>query len=594
MKCALSRKITICFLLILCLQNTNQLNFDIFQSLSLISKILNPQGLIFQIVKLKLLDREEDFSCRLCKRIVTAIRTTVEEKYTPTQILDLLSLLCSVVKNYDFCFSFITNYGTPLLKNTFIRLTNSDNFCHTLGFCAEGQLCEDTYDYAVRLLKDKPDKQKEPIDPSSDTIKMLQMTDIHFDQRYIENATVYCDTPLCCHEPASNYSRIKSGKFGSLMKCDTSNNTLKSFVQTAYDLQPDFIIWTGDNTEHDNWNSTQEEVYESTATIKEALYEVFGDSIPVYPVIGNHENYPDDLWEPGNEYIFENLANIYKDYFFESQAYESFSRYGYYTELHPRSNLRIVALNCLYCDTMNFNLLSSNHTEAKKEFIWLENVLREAEANGEYVFILDHFPINSDFMLYECSRRLHALLDRFDYIIRGYFSGHNHIDDIAPVRRYFEPRPIININFISPSLTTSTKNNPDGVNPSFRLYYIDRDTKQVKDYEQYRLNLTDSNINREANWYLSYTATELYNVTDLTEREKMCSINVEGEYIKKRYSDNADEKKIHNKKEIRKAHCYITNDNYYEYFECTEQSMFTTAYIYKLLNDISAEWPLEE
>ena len=27
----------------------------------------------------------------------------------------------------------------------------------------------------------------------------------------------------------------------------------------------------------------------------------------------------DDLWEPGNEYIFENLANIYKDYFFERE-----------------------------------------------------------------------------------------------------------------------------------------------------------------------------------------------------------------------------------------------------------------------------------
>ena len=588
MKGASFRKFTIFFLLFLSFHNTNQIDF--LESLSLISKILNPTGFIFQLIKLKLTDMEEDLACSLCKRIVTAVRTTIEEKYTPTQIIELIAILCSVSNDYDYCYNFFTNYGTPLLKNAFIRITNSDNFCHTLGFCAEGQLCEDTYDYAVRLLKDKPDKEKEPIDPSSPTLKMLQVTDIHYDQRYIENGTVYCDTPLCCHEPASNYSRVKAGKFGSLATCDTSNNTLKAFVQAAYELQPDFIIWTGDNTEHDNWNSTQEEVYEATSTIKEAIDEVFANSIPVYPVIGNHENYPNDLWESGNEQIFENLANIYKDYFFETQAYESFSKYGHYTELHPGTNLRIVALNCLYCDSQNFNHLSSNHTEAKKEFIWLENVLRDAEANGEYVYILHHFPINADFMLYECSRRLQALFDRFDYIIRGYFSGHNHYDDIAPVKRYFEPRPIININYIAPSLTS---NDDEGLNPSFRLYIIDTETKQIKDYEQYRLNLTDSNLNGEANWYLSYTATELFNVTDLTEREKMCSINVEGEYIKKRYCDNASEKKMHDKKEIRKAECTITTDSYNDYFICTEKSIFTRAYFYKLLNDISGEWPLE-
>jgi hypothetical protein len=419
---------------------------------------------------------------------------------------------------------------------------------------------------------------------------MIQVTDIHYDQHYVENGTIYCDTPLCCHEPASQYSRIKSGKFGGSLNCDTSINTLKSFVQAAYDLNPDFLIWTGDNAQHDAWNSTQEEAYFATSTIKKEIDEVFKNSIPIYPVIGNHEVYPNDLLASGKESIFQVYADIYKDYFFEEQALETFSKYGYYTEKHPNTNLRIIALNCLYCDSVNYHHLSSNHTEAKKEFIWLEQVLREAESNGEYVYILDHFPINSEFTLAECSKRLIAIFDRFDYIIRGYFSGHNHLDDIAPVRRYFEPRPIININYIAPSLTP---NEGEGLNPSFRQYIIDSNTKQVIDYEQYRLNLTEANLKEQANWYLSYTATQLFNVSDLTEREQMCSINVEGEYIKKRYSDNASEKQMHDKKEILKAECTITTDSYYEYFECTEQSMFTTAYFYKLLNDISGEWEKE-
>ncbi len=582
--------IPIFILLILSFNNSYQIGFSLSESFSLISNLLNPSGLLFQLIKLRLLDVEEDFSCTLCKRIVAAVRTTVEEKYTPTEIINTIALICSISQDYDYCYNFYSNYGIPFLKNAFIRLTNSDNFCHTLGFCSEGQLCEDTYDYAIRLLKDKPNKTKEKIDTSAQTLKMIQVTDIHYDKNYVENGTIYCDTPLCCHEPASQYSRIKSGKFGSIKNCDTNINTLKSFVQAAYELNPDFIIWTGDNAEHDSWNSTQEEAFSATRTIKNAIDEVFQHKIPIYPVIGNHEVYPNDLWESGKENIFKNLADIYKDYFFEDQAYDTFSKYGYYTEKHPNTNLRIIALNCLYCDAVNYHHLSSNHTEAKKEFIWLESVLREAETNGEYVYILDHFPINGEFTLVECSKRLRAIFDRFDYIIRGYFSGHNHLDDIAPVRRYFEPRPIININYIAPSLTS---NEGDGLNPSFRQYIIDSNTKQVIDYEQYRLNLTEANLKGEAKWYLSHLATELFNVSDLTEREQMCSINVEGEYIQKRYSDNASEKQIHNKKEIRKAECTITTDSYYDYFVCTEQSIFTKAYLYKLLNDISGEWGKE-
>ena len=582
--------IPIFILLILSFNNSYQIGFSLSESFSLISNLLNPSGLLFRLIKLRLLDVEEDFSCTLCKRIVAAVRTTVEEKYTPTEIINTIALICSISQDYDYCYNFYSNYGIPFLKNAFIRLTNSDNFCHTLGFCSEGQLCEDTYDYAIRLLKDKPNKTKEKIDTSAQTLKMIQVTDIHYDKNYVENGTIYCDTPLCCHEPASQYSRIKSGKFGSIKNCDTNINTLKSFVQAAYELNPDFIIWTGDNAEHDSWNSTQEEAFSATRTIKNAIDEVFQHKIPIYPVIGNHEVYPNDLWESGKENIFKNLADIYKDYFFEDQAYDTFSKYGYYTEKHPNTNLRIIALNCLYCDAVNYHHLSSNHTEAKKEFIWLESVLREAETNGEYVYILDHFPINGEFTLVECSKRLRAIFDRFDYIIRGYFSGHNHLDDIAPVRRYFEPRPIININYIAPSLTS---NEGDGLNPSFRQYIIDSNTKQVIDYEQYRLNLTEANLKGEAKWYLSHLATELFNVSDLTEREQMCSINVEGEYIQKRYSDNASEKQIHNKKEIRKAECTITTDSYYDYFVCTEQSIFTKAYLYKLLNDISGEWGKE-
>ena len=172
--------IPIFILLILSFNNSYQIGFSLSESFSLISNLLNPSGLLFRLIKLRLLDVEEDFSCTLCKRIVAAVRTTVEEKYTPTEIINIIALICSLSKDYDYCYNFYSNYGIPFLKNAFIRLTNSDNFCHTLGFCSEGQLCEGTYDYAIRLLKDKPNKTKEKIDTSAQTLKMIQVSDIHY------------------------------------------------------------------------------------------------------------------------------------------------------------------------------------------------------------------------------------------------------------------------------------------------------------------------------------------------------------------------------------------------------------------------------
>jgi hypothetical protein len=70
----------------------------------------------------------------------------------------------------------------------------------------------------------------------------------------------------------------------------------------------------------------------------------------------------------------------------------------------------------------------------------------------------------------------------------------------------------------------------------------------------------------------------------------MTQINVEGEYILKRYADSANEKKMHDKLEIKKAKCTITTDSFSDYFKCTEQGIFNEEYLYLTINDISGEW----
>ena len=147
----------------------------------------------------------------------------------------------------------------------------------------------------------------------------------------------------------------------------------------------------------------------------------------------------------------------------------------------------------------------------------------------------------------ECAQRLRALIYRFDYIIQGYFSVHTHLDDISPIKTYFEPKPIININYITPPITTHP-----GRNPSFSQFIIDSNAKNIIDYEQYRLNLTYANLKGIADWYITYNATKLFNVSYLTQLDKIFKMNVDGDYIIKDMPKEKKKKSFTYNKKINK------------------------------------------
>jgi len=190
-----------------------------------------------------------------------------------------------------------------------------------------------------------------------------------------------------------------------------------------------------------------------------------------------------------------------------------FVKKGFYSKKHQNSNLRIVSLNCFLCDTNNFFLIQDptdpfkqvrNYVNSKIE--WLESTLREIEKNNEVAFIIGHISPGDTTFLSECTKRYNAIADRFSHIIRGQFFGHSHNDEFKILREYFNRTKISSIVHLAPSLTTYT-----GQNPSFRIYDVDSDTKILKDYHQYRLNLTEANMNPEKSpkWEIAYNATKV-------------------------------------------------------------------------------------
>lgn len=85
------------------------------------------------------------------------------------------------------------------------------------------------------------------------------MTDLHFDEKYAVGSNALCNEPTCCREysgiPANETS--KAGYWGYAANCDLPFRTLEataSFIKRNFtEGEIDFIIWTGDSTNHFIW-----------------------------------------------------------------------------------------------------------------------------------------------------------------------------------------------------------------------------------------------------------------------------------------------------------------------------------------------------
>jgi hypothetical protein len=73
-------------------------------------------------------------------------------------------------------------------------------------------------------------------------------------------------------------------------------------------------------------------------------------------------------------------------------------RYGRYTQLHPNTTLRIVAMNSFVQDAMN-SYIWDNVTDRLGQLSWLHRVLSEAEKKGESILIISHFPPYSSYAI---------------------------------------------------------------------------------------------------------------------------------------------------------------------------------------------------
>ena len=540
--------------------------------------------------------------CKLCKTGINIILDTIIQEYKWSYLHTFCSLVCSVALRRDICYAAVGRYGPIVIENTLKRLLDAETICSFFYICEPSIEYESIEDYAKKILKTKlknninKNNDKEIKNKPKSEFNFVQITDTHIQLDYQIGKVINCNIPLCCRDTPEELGyknnvnhegkEIKySQKYGAAGKCDGNLEVLKSLAKEIKSKNIDFILFTGDFSAHDVWEINQDDIIRITQISVDTIVEEIGPDIPIYPAIGNHEKAPPDVFFGSETVLLHGLSKIFKNYLTQ-EAYDEFSQYGYFSMLHKNTNLRMVSLNCVLCNSMNFNLIGDS-LQAAKMFKWLENILENAEKNNERIYILDHISMFSSQHSYDCTIRLKILLERYKNIISGYFSGHSHRDELTLVKEYQNPKKYSVINYICPSLTTYPE-----FWPSYRIYQADSETKFVSDYIQWRLDLDKTNKNDNPFWYISYQASKFFNVTKMDDFDIISKANIDENYAKINLADNPEnEEKYKSQKYIEKLKCEFRNDNYKDLVKCKNVDLGPEYYLHYVLNVLFKNWP---
>jgi len=273
-------------------------------------------------------------SCSTCSFLIDVLKNFLLQKNGIEKFYALVENICHFTKlDNKVCDGAISLYGDIVIDSFIRRFVNGDYICSLVNICEDTTEYESVEDFAQRILKDKPEiKEKEVIKTKNDEdyYKVVQVTDIHLDMEYKEGAVANCILPICCRELADDdlipVKQIFAGKYGTTGNCDANIETVKAFASKAKELNPDYIMFTGDNIAHSVWKVTQEEVIRATKMQIEAIQNEFGLDTPIYPAIGNHEKAPVDEFHGDETELLQGLADIFKPYLDDS-AYETYYAY---------------------------------------------------------------------------------------------------------------------------------------------------------------------------------------------------------------------------------------------------------------------------
>jgi len=275
---------------------------------------------------------------------------------------------------------------------------------------------------------------------------------------------------------------------------------------------PLFILWTGDAGAR-RFGKFSEEIIEwemnNITTELASLKKLFGGKVPIYPVIGNHDSYPQHQFPAKNYWVYEVAARLWKQ-FLPEDAVTTLKEGGYYA-LTITKGLRLIVLNTVIYYHQN-EKIPTTEKDPGGQIAWMRKELAEAEKNGQVVYIASHIPpgSTSDPMHTEFVKPFLDGMKGYHHIIRGSFWGHLHKDTWQLLGDTSSGSTDYHVAHLASTLGTKT-----GKNPSFRRYiFDDSKTFQIDDWTTFYMDLPADNKAKKITWKELYSAKSAFGISN--------------------------------------------------------------------------------
>ncbi|GIQ86793.1 hypothetical protein KIPB_008714 [Kipferlia bialata] len=317
-----------------------------------------------------------------------------------------------------------------------------------------------------------------------------------------------------------------AGVFGEHV-CDTPFHALDAALQATAKAfpDPDFLLYLGDAPPHNldphgYMDLNDMDVIDSIDRVIGSLSAAYPETVPVFPILGNHDTYPEECLPLSGKARTDWLGRVGDVYErcsgMTAQSVATFKEYGWYTEpINDAATL--VVMNTVYYDMMNFYVMFEGCSDrtAPDQWTWLEDQLQTAEAEGKKVILALHRPVGydaiqilSDFCV-DASRTLEDILVRYSHVVPVSLAGHTHRDEWRVIRDPATDAPAHTI-IVAPGATGYTV-----TNPGLRLVEWAPSTGEILGWTQLYWNIDLSNQYDYLDLRVGYRTVEEYGARNI-------------------------------------------------------------------------------
>jgi 3',5'-cyclic AMP phosphodiesterase CpdA len=358
---------------------------------------------------------------------------------------------------------------------------------------------------------------------SESEIKILHLSDIHYDPDYLPGATTTCGAIICCQAESGTVLNPadKAGYWGDYRACDLPFHTIEAQMAEIKNrissTGATVVYYTGDIVDHAMWKTSETRNKASLTKVFELFKTTFAD-VEFYPVIGNHEPSPVNTFSQpsvtgsvSTQWLYDHLETLYADYL-PADALATVKSGGYYTVLSSEGH-RVIVLNNNLCFTLNWwSFTPAGITAMKDQLQWLQDTLKAAETAGEFVHILGHIPPNENKCYQSWALQYRKIIERYYKIISGTFYGHTHYSEIN-IMYSTNNRYALAVGFNAGGLSPFKR-----MNPGYAVYYVDDTEFIVNEMESYIMPLNTANLNTAVSptWKKSYSMAADFSLSNLT------------------------------------------------------------------------------